>query len=304
MTPQSVIKQQVMFPVEGTTVRGTLRLPPGPGPHPAVVLGHGWSMVAGGNLEDFALAFVSRSTATLSIDFRHLGLSDGLPRQDLDPWRQIEDYRMAITYLGGLEEIDSDRIGVWGTSFSGGHVLVVAATDPRVRAVVSQVPTINGYQASLRRNSPATLKRQAAAFQADREAQLRGETPAVIATVTSDPSAPASYPDAESLSYMSGEGERTGTWLNYTTLRSAERARAYAPGEFVPRIESAQLLMVVADRDVVTPTDLQVAAYESARTVKRLVVVPGGHYAPYHEQFETASTAAADWFEQILTPRS
>jgi cephalosporin-C deacetylase-like acetyl esterase len=75
----------------------------------------------------------------LLFDYRHFGASGGEPRQRVSPHDQIEDYRIALTCLSLLPEVDADRLGVWGTSFSGGHVLHVGAYDPRVKVVVSQV---------------------------------------------------------------------------------------------------------------------------------------------------------------------
>ena len=70
----------------------------------------------------------------------------GAARQHIVPLEQQEDYRSAISYLEQREEIDSDRIGIWGISYSGGHVLIVGATDPRVKCIVSTVPVVNGYE--------------------------------------------------------------------------------------------------------------------------------------------------------------
>ena len=75
----------------------------------------------------------------------NFGASDGAPHQEIDPWQQIRDYRDAITYAETLEETDAERIGIWGTSQSGGHVLVVGAVDRRVKCVVSQVPLVSGH---------------------------------------------------------------------------------------------------------------------------------------------------------------
>ena len=77
-------------------------------------------------------------------DYRSLGASDGEPRQHLDPWEQIEDYKNAISYVETRDDVDADRIGVWGISYSGGHVLIVGATDPRVKCVVSNIPVVDG----------------------------------------------------------------------------------------------------------------------------------------------------------------
>ena len=79
----------------------------------------------------------------LVFDFRFLGASDGNPRGQIIPHEQQEDYRNAITWMSLQPEVDADRIGVWGTSLAGGHVLHLAAFDRRIKAVVAQVPTIH-----------------------------------------------------------------------------------------------------------------------------------------------------------------
>jgi hypothetical protein len=109
-------------------------------------MAHGFSAVKEMRLDRFAEAFAEAGLASLVFDYRGLGASDGMPRQDLDPHEQIEDYRNAISYARSLPEVDRDRIGIWGTSYSGGHVLMVAAFDKRVKAVVSQVPLIDGWE--------------------------------------------------------------------------------------------------------------------------------------------------------------
>ena len=88
-----------------------------------------------------------------------MGASDGQPRQHIDPWDQIEDYKNAITYAENLPEIDPARIGIWGISYSGGHVLIVAATDPRVKSVVSNVPVIDGYQTMWRMHGTTRFRK-------------------------------------------------------------------------------------------------------------------------------------------------
>lgn len=96
----------------------------------------------------------------LAYDHRNFGDSDGEPRQELDPWVQVRDYRHAITFAQTLDGVDRDRVGVWGSSYAGGHVLVVAAIDRRVGCVVAQVPTISGWESTLRRVPPQALAGQ------------------------------------------------------------------------------------------------------------------------------------------------
>jgi uncharacterized protein len=295
----AVHRVPVEFGPVGDMIRGTLHLPDTAGRVPVVVAAHGWAMTADGDLQDYAAQIAARGIGVLTFDFRRLGRSDGTPRQDLDPWAQVEDYRRAISYVRDRAEFDRNRIGVWGSSYSGGHVLVVAAIDPRVSCVVSQVPMINGWAAGVIRSTPAALRDLNDRFIADHENVTRGGELDVIQTVASD-DVPVAYAGPDSYSYMTDEGRRSQTWRNFTTLRSIERARAYNPGSYIERIAPKPLLMIVASGDEIGPTRLQQDAYQRALDPKQLLLVPGGHYAVYEDQFRTCATAAADWFQRHL----
>jgi uncharacterized protein len=297
---RTITSTPVEFGDPGQRIRGTFYLPKAAAPVAGVVLGHGWSMCAGGDLEDYAKAIAAHGIAALTFDFRRLGKSEGEPRQEIDPFDQIEDYRTAITWLSAQPEVKPRQIGVWGSSYSGGHVLVVAATDSRVRAVVSQVPTISGYEAALRKTHPAKLDQLRDVFHADRLARLAGEAPGMIQTVGTEDEPDVAYPDAASYTYMTGQGRVVPEWRNETTLRSLETARAYEPGNWIDRIGPKPLLMILADQDTTTPVDMQLDAYNRAREPKQLLLVDGGHYSAYQEHFDATSAAAADWFSTHL----
>src|SRR5690349_20947540 len=113
--------------------------PEGEGPFPCVVLAHGWTGVREQRLDAFAERFASAGLAALVFDYRHFGASEGEPRQLLDIGRQHEDWVAAIAYARTRGDVDPDRIALWGSSFSGGHVVSVAARDRRIAAVVAQV---------------------------------------------------------------------------------------------------------------------------------------------------------------------
>lgn len=302
MTQASITAEAVEFGEPGSVVRGTLYTPTQvTAPVPGVVLGHGWGMTAGGDLEDYAKAIAQEGIAALTFDFRRLGASDGEPRQEIDPFWQIEDFRTAVTFLSAQPAVQSRNIGIWGSSYSGGHVLVVAATDSRVRAVVAQVPTISGFEAGRRKTHPERLEALHESFHADRRSRLNGERPGMIQTVgTPDEADRVAYPGADSYEYMSGQGKLVGTWRNETTVRSLEAARAYEPGTWIDRIAPKALLMIVAIEDRTTPVDMQLAAFERALEPKRLLMVPGGHYAVYQQEFARTSKAAAEWFRRHL----
>jgi uncharacterized protein len=216
-----------------------------------------------------------------------------------DPWHQIADWRLGIFFLESLPEVDAARIGVWGTGYAGGHVLVLAATDRRIRAVVAQVPTISGYQQGLRRAPPDAVTALEHRFDDDERAQFRGEPPRRQQVVGDDPSMPASYRSRDAISFYLQPLPR-GAWPNEVTVRSGRLARMYEPGAWIARVSPTPLLMIVALADDITLTDLQLSAYEQALEPKKLVTIDGGHFDPYLGQFAATSTVAVSWFRQHL----
>lgn len=117
------MRTDVTFKTEdGVALRGWhVRPESGSGPWPTIVMAHGFSAVKEMYLDAFAEVFAAAGLAALAFDHRNLGASDGEPRQEIDPWRQIADTRDAISFALTLPETDPARIGVWGTSYSGGH---------------------------------------------------------------------------------------------------------------------------------------------------------------------------------------
>jgi fermentation-respiration switch protein FrsA (DUF1100 family) len=141
-------------------------------------MAHGFSAVKEMYLDHFVEAFAQAGLASLVFDNRNFGASDGEPRQEIDPWQQVRDYRDAITYAETLPNTDGDRIGIWGSSYSGGHVLVVGAIDRRVKCVVSQVPLISGHGLARRLIRSDMIAGLARMFEDDRRAGYTGKPPA------------------------------------------------------------------------------------------------------------------------------
>jgi uncharacterized protein len=293
---------EVRFPVdEGTELGAGLYLPKSDAQRcPAITMAHGYAGVKEHGITRFAEAFTDAGFVVLLHDHRTLGISGGEPRQDVDPWRQVADWRRAISYLESRPEVDPKRIGLWGTSYAGGHALVLGATDRRIACVVSQVPTISGYQQGLRRVAPEGVATLEAVLDEDERAQLRGEPPRRQAVVSADSAIPASYRTKDAIDFYLqplGDGAR---WENTVTMRSTRLARMYEPGVWVPRVSPTSLLMIVASHDVITLTDLALASYEQALEPKKLVLIPGGHFDPYRSEFKISCGAAVGWFRQHL----
>ena len=140
-------REDITFRSGGQTCAAWLYLPDGAhGSTPCVVMAHGF----GGTREDavprFAERFVAAGLAALVFDYRHFGDSEGEPRQLLDIGLQLEDWTAAIACARTRPEIDETRIALWGSSFSGGHVVPTGARDGHVQAVISQAPFADGLK--------------------------------------------------------------------------------------------------------------------------------------------------------------
>ena len=183
------MRQDIEFKTEdGITLRGWHHLPENStGRVPTIVMAHGFSAVKEMYLDRFAEAFANAGLASIVFDNRNFGASDGEPRQEIDPWWQVRDYRDAITYAETLESVDPERIGIWGSSYSGGHVLVVGAIDRRVKCVVSQVPLISGHANARRLIRADYIAGLRTMFDGDRRARMQGKPPAMLPVVSEDP---------------------------------------------------------------------------------------------------------------------
>ena len=296
------MRQDIEFDAEGVTLRGWLYLPDGAtGPAPTIVMAHGFSAVKEMYLDTFAEAFAAAGLGAVVFDNRNFGASDGEPRQEIDPWAQVRDYRHAITWAQAHPQVDASHIGVWGSSYSGGHVLVLGAIDKRIKCVVAQVPLVSGFRNIQRLVRQDFLAPNRGLFEQDRAARYRGEAPAMIPVVDADPMAASALPTPDSWEWFSETGKtRAPAWRNEVTLRTVEMLMEYEPAAYLERISPTPLLMVVAAGDHLTPTDLALEAYQQAREPKRLVLLPGAHFDAYVKDFDAASAAARDWFLEHL----
>ena len=297
-------RRDVEFDAEGSLkLRGWLFVPAkARGPRPAVTMAHGYAGVKE-RLEQFARAFAEAGFVLLVHDHRNFGASDRAERGDIDPWQQIADWRHVISFLENQPEVDAAQIGIWGTSYAGGRAIVLGATDRRLRAVVAQVPTISGFEQVLRRVPPEGIASLEKTFTEDDRGQLRGEPLHRQLIVSDDLTVAASYHSKDAIEFYL-QPTRPGTWENSVTIRSTRAARMYEPGIWAPRVSPMPLLMVVALSDMITLTDLALAAYETALPPKKLQLISGGHFDPYLSQFDTASGAAIAWFrEHLHSPR-
>jgi len=305
MTTHAAVRDDVEFPGhDGTRLRGWWYPPQRAVDGPAVVMAHGFSAVKEMVLDRYAEVFAAAGIGVLAYDHRNFGASDGEPRQEIDPWGQVRDYRAAIRFASGRPGVDASRLGIWGSSFSGGEVLIVAACDERVRAVVANVPL-----AGLPGADYADTR---ASFEAIRKRVQGPPGPGEAASPVLGPFAVVDEGGGGVRAYLSQPESREwflrlgrlpgSRWQNRVTLRNAFVGDPpFDPGLCVAHVAPTPLLMVVADDDRVADAGIALAAFERAREPKRLVRVPGHHFAPYAgPAFERAAGAARDFLLEFL----
>src|SRR6201987_1683093 len=164
---------------DGTILRAYLHSP-GPGSHPGIVMCPGFGGVKP-LIDQYAALFAEAGFAVLNYDNRGWGTSEGEPRQELNVFKQLNDFRDAITFAESQPEFDDQQgFGVWGSSFSGGLAIVTAANDPRVRCVVAQIPNVSGHRNAVKLFTTEEGKEIPPRAAAARRARLAGEPPTMV----------------------------------------------------------------------------------------------------------------------------
>jgi dienelactone hydrolase len=271
--------QEYQFKSDGTICVGTLMLPDDSERPPVIVMAHGFAAIRKARLPQYAERFVDAGYAVFLFDYRTFGDSEGEPRNWVHPGRQIEDWEAAIDYVKSRPEVDADKMVLWGTSFSGGHVLQLAAGHPELRAVISQVPHVSG-PATTKQVHPGTILKTTLAAVADVAAGLVGRTwyskivgePGECAAVTSD--------NADE-SYQAMLPADT-VWENSVLSRSFLHVPLYSPRRHAKKIR-VPVLIIGARDDTVVPAS---AAKRAARKISDCVfhLIEGDHFAPYFGQ--------------------
>jgi uncharacterized protein len=292
-------RTDIEFPAhDGTTLRGWLYVPRGGAPHPGIVMSHGFSATKEMALDAYADLLCAGGLAVLVYDHRCLGASDGEPRQLVDPWAQARDTIAALDWLEGRHEIDPARLGLWGSSFSGGHALVVGALDERVGAVVANVPFVGRPDGAPTGDDAFAGLAQGVQEHTHQPDDVIGPVP-VVTEYGMD--GDAVLPQTEAAEWFLDEGRRTGSrWQNWVLLPAGSRMGDFDPAIALPRLRTPTLL-VLASEDRVAPTSAGLAAFEILPGTKELLVIDGHHFTPYAgEALARSATAALAFYRAWL----
>ena len=301
---EGVTAKEVTYYSDGVPCYAKLFFPKGfsaTGKTPGVVLGQGWAGTHF-SIEKYGARFAERGLVSMVIDYRGWGSSDGfitqaqptvskgdaeptrddkrytntkadviLKRTRLVPMKQVEDYRNAISYLQGEAGVDPERIGVWGSSFAGGNVIVTAALDSRVKAVVGQVPAISGKDSAV---GPVPLRGRLL-----EDAIKRARTG------------------------QGGEFETGFSTRRMVDVETNQMVAEYRPFQYLKAVGDRPVLLIPAEKDeLINNRANAYAALEVLTGPKKLIEVPGiTHFEMYiNEAFEISSNAAANWFREHL----
>jgi uncharacterized protein len=257
---------------------------------PTVILCHGWGGTAALLRRD-AVAFAQAGYLAISFDYRGWGASDSRViltapapakkegnrftaevreiREVVDPFEQTTDIFNVIHWAVGEPQIDKDRLGLWGTSYAGGHVVYVAARDPRVKCLVSQVGALDSRFVSA--SADELQKTYTEATQ-----RAHGE-----------------------IGYPSPRARVIGN-LQGAPIR--DKHLRYAPVDDVPKIKNCAMMFIVAEKEELFKNEEHAKlAFDRAREPKKYVVIPGiTHYGIYLQAREQAIKLAVGWFDDHL----
>lgn len=299
-------RRDVTFKSHGLKCAGWYYVPKGlkaDEKRPAIVMAHGYAGIKEMYLDKFAEKFVDAGLVVLVFDYRYFGASEGEPRNQLFYFEQLQDYRNGITWVSLQKEVDPQRIGIWGTSLSGGHVIHLASYDRRVKAVVAQVPVPDLWEAYYQTRKPEDLAKRSAWFAQNRIDEYTKNTVNYFPVIAPE-GEPSVLPQKESFEWITETVKsRAPNWENRVTVESLEVNPEYSPTKHIHLISPTPLLMIIASDDIVTPTKFQKEAFERAGEPKKLVEVKARHFEAYNgPKFDDFSTPAVEWFKTHLKP--
>ena len=258
--------------------------PEGAGPRPAVLLCHGFGAIKEARLDAYGDRFAQAGFAVLAIDYRHFGGSEGEPRHVGSVRRQLEDIAAALAHLRAQPQVDPERVALWGTSFGGGHVLVTAARDARVAAVIAQCPFMNGLDLLAHRSPTYVLMLPPLALY-DVLRRAVGAQPFYLPIVGPPGSLAAMHGPDDEPGYLALMPKEPVPWENKINAAMVFRVGSYHPVSRASKVR-CPVLFCVCDGDTVVRPE---TSFEAARRTPRSEVrhYPCGHFGIYlGEMFE------------------
>ena len=298
--------KEVEFPSQGAVLRGRLFLPEGQSQKPPlIIMANGTSATMAMGIDSYAAAFCRDGFAVLLYDHRNLGRSGGEPRQEINPWIQARGYRDAINFAATRDDIDGARIGLWGSSYSAGEVIVVGAIDERIKAISAQCPVCGEEPPSL----PANRSNFALIEETLDRGEVRGSaetTTGPIPVVSFDQlGTPSLLKPIQAFRWFIDYGGRPGShWQNLATRVIPATPVPFSPVLCAPFVK-APMLMMVAPEDEMLHANYEVTrlAFSLMPEPKQWHDIAGGHFGLLYspgELFDQATRVQSAFFKRWL----
>jgi uncharacterized protein len=307
MATELVKYKPVEFPSQGSTIRGRLYLPENKSaPYSVIIMTHGFTATINGMVADnYAEEFCKAGFAVLLYDHLNFGISDGLPRHEMNKWLQARGYVDALNYVSSLASIDKNKIALWGDSMSGGEVLLVGAIDDRVKVIVAQVPAC-GENAAPEDKDGALYNSMVDYF---RNGEVKGTPETTIGplpVVSSDQTGtPSLKKPLTAFRWFIEYGGRYNTgWKNSATFVNPNAVTPFHPGLCAKHIKAAVLMMVATEDEMEGASSaISRQVYEQITSQKELIEMDGGHFGLLYYPsalFDKASKAQCDFLKHHL----
>lgn len=288
--------EDVAFFSEGSRIAGSWRTPERP-PEPklrAIVHGPGWLGLKDAKLYvRYHEALTAAGFGVLVFDYR--GFGDSAGERKLSMTAQLQDLRNAVTYLSTRDDVDADRIGVFGSGGTGGgNAVLLAAVDERVRAAVSQLPVADGRDWLRRMRSESEWLAFLDTLDEDRRQRALTGTGRLV-----NPREEIMVPTAERRT-TTVKADVDTKIPTEVSLAAADEILDYRPVDAAKGC-ATPLLVIAVERDATTPTDHAVRIYEAVRGPRRLVMQRHTtHYAAYDKYWQTVTPTIVEWFDTYL----
>jgi len=292
-------RKDVTFQVKGISLSAWLFLPENlSAPVPCIVMGHGFGGTKDMLLENYAIRYQEAGFAVLAFDYRHFGESGGKPRQLMLIRYQLEDYSAAVEYARSLKEIDPARVAVWGTSASGGYVILVAAKDNDIACVVAQCPGLDHRASEEMFKKELGIRhmlRLVVHGQRDMMRSRLGLSPHKI-PIVGKPGTMAFLPLKDAYEgYSKGVSEN---FVNEICARVVLRSHGYRPDKQIQNIR-CPVLVQICDHDSLAPISAETE--KELRKYAEVKRYPIGHFDIYvGDDFERAVCDQLDFFNRHL----
>lgn len=280
------MRTDVTFPSGSDQCAAWLYLPETSAPAPVIVMAHGLGAVKTMRLDAFAERYCAAGYACLVFDYRGFGDSEGEPRQLLNIGKQLEDWRNAVEFARSESRVDGSQVIVWGSSFSGGHVLRTAATVPGISGVMSQCPFTNGIASTLALHPLSSVKVTALAALDLLSSPFR-QNP-VMVDLAGKPGAAALMTAPDALSGYDGIKPAGNDIPGSVGARFGFDITRYFPGMSAKKVNCPTLLLACL-KDTVAPVK-PTLKYAKQLPQGTLVELDTGHFDIY----------VGDWFEKVV----